>query len=157
MPIGSRAARARPLGIRRFFRPEVKYHLEPDEWPELATYRNCLPQTELTYRLIVLVPYICRCAGTNSAVCCLGPFLVPIRLIVSPLAGAVTSGGNLCLMRLSDFGDISCTQSSEVNGDLGILNVTLVLDDGGGNFSRRDREIFDQSSSKDESYLLFAL
>src|SRR5215831_17068279 len=64
MPIGIRAARARPLGIRRFFRPEVKYHLEPDEWPELATHRNCLPQTELTYRLALSVPYICRCAGT---------------------------------------------------------------------------------------------
>jgi hypothetical protein len=64
MPIGIRAAKARPLGMRRFSRPEVKYHLEPDEWPELATYRNCLPQTELAYRLIVLVPYICRCAGT---------------------------------------------------------------------------------------------
>ena len=64
MPIGIRAARARPLRIRRLFRPEVKYHLEPDEWRELATYRNCLPQTELTYRLIVLVPCISRCAGT---------------------------------------------------------------------------------------------
>src|SRR5215472_13208869 len=58
MSIGIRAARVRPLGIRRFFRPEVKYHLEPDEWSELATYQNCLLQNELTYRLIDSDPYI---------------------------------------------------------------------------------------------------
>jgi len=39
----------------------------------------------------------------KSAVCCLRPFLVPMWLIVSPLAGGVTSGGNFYLMRLSDF------------------------------------------------------
>src|SRR5215469_6164480 len=66
MSIGIRAARVRPLGIRRFFRPEVKHHLEPDEQPELANYRNCLPQTELTSRLIDSDPYI-SLSGTQHS------------------------------------------------------------------------------------------
>src|SRR5262252_2324464 len=58
MSIGVRAARVRLLDIRQPFRLEANRLLAPDEWPERATYRFYLPQTEPADHLIVAVPCI---------------------------------------------------------------------------------------------------
>lgn len=57
MSIGNRSAKVRPLDIRQPFRLPAHHRLEPDEWPQLATYRFCLPQTEPVDHLIASIPY----------------------------------------------------------------------------------------------------
>src|SRR5215467_10069171 len=58
MSIGIQAAKIRLLDTRQSFRLGAEHRLEPDEWPELATHRFCLPQTEPVDHLIASAPYV---------------------------------------------------------------------------------------------------
>src|SRR5215469_10494738 len=58
MSIGIRVAKIRLLDTRQSFRLGAEHRLEPDEWPELATHRFCLPQTEPVDHLIASAPYV---------------------------------------------------------------------------------------------------
>jgi len=76
MSIGIRVAKIRLLDTRQSFRLGAEHRLEPDEWPELATHRFCLPQTEPVDHLIASAPYVRnpqidypreKCLGTSTA------------------------------------------------------------------------------------------
>src|SRR5262249_20599339 len=58
MSIGIRVAKIRLLDTRQSFRLGAEHRLEPDEWPELAKHRFCLPQTEPVDHLIASAPYV---------------------------------------------------------------------------------------------------
>src|SRR5215472_8394360 len=58
MSIGIRVATIRLLDTRQSFRLGAEHRLETDEWPELATHRFCLPQTEPVDHLIASAPYV---------------------------------------------------------------------------------------------------
>src|SRR5215469_7462041 len=62
MSIGIRVAKIRLLDTRQSFQLGAKHRLEPDEWPERATHRFCLPQTEPADHLIASAPYVGLCA-----------------------------------------------------------------------------------------------
>src|SRR5262249_27499130 len=90
MSIGIRVAKLRLLDTRQSFRLGAEHRLEPDEWPELATHRFCLPQTEPVDHLIASAPYVWnpridapreKCLGTSTA---RGNLRLPHNSIRSP-------------------------------------------------------------------------
>src|SRR5215813_12692838 len=96
MSIGIRVAKIRLLDTRQSFRLGAEHRLEPDEWPELATHRFCLPQTEPVDHLIASAPYVRnpridapreKCLGSSTA---RGNLRLPHNSIRSPSSAIST-------------------------------------------------------------------
>ena len=96
MSIGIRVAKIRLLDTRQSFGLGAEHRLEPDEWPELATHRFCLPQTEPVDHLIASAPYVRnpridapreKCLGTSTA---RGDLRLPHNSIRSPSSATST-------------------------------------------------------------------
>src|SRR5215831_18396938 len=96
MSIGIRVAKIRLLDTRQSFRLGAEHRLEPDEWPELATHRFCLPQTEPVDHLIASAPYVRnpridapreKCLRTSTA---RGNLRLPHNSIRSPSSATST-------------------------------------------------------------------
>src|SRR5215813_9162162 len=111
MSIGIRVAKIRLLDTRQSFRLGAEHRLEPDEWPELATHRFCLPQTEPVDHLIASAPYV-----RNPRIDYLDPSTIEIR---EETSARPNDGGIISAPREK------CLGTSTARGDLRLLHNSI--------------------------------
>src|SRR5215469_2854396 len=90
MSIGIRVAKIRLLDTRQSFRLGAEHRLEPDEWPELATHRFCLPQTEPVDHLIASAPYVSYLDPSTE-------YAIPVSKTLSCHSSALYRRGKIAL------------------------------------------------------------
>src|SRR5215831_13767274 len=160
MSIGIRVAKLRLLDTRQSFRLGAEHRLEPDEWPELATHRFCLPQTEPVDHLIASAPYVRnpridapreKCLGSSTA---RGNLRLPHNSIRSP--SSATSTPLNARAALGDPADrcVSTTRGALQPGLRRAMSSTLKCQTCAGFSSKRNRGFIHRGGQRTPSKLL---